>query len=149
MKAAKAFEKERVTMKQEKSCGAVIYTVLDGKRLYLVERMQKGHVSICKGHVEENESEHHTAEREIREESGLAVEFIEGFRQMIEYSPYPGCSKMVVFFLAYTDDPNVTVQEEEVREIEWLPFEEATASLTFDSDREVLQQAEQFLNDRS
>ena len=110
--AARAFEKEHVTMKQEKSCGAVIYTVTDGKRLYLVERMQKGHVSICKGHVEENESEHQTAEREIREEAGLAVEFIEGFRQTIEYSPYPGCSKTVVFFLAHTDDPNVTVQEE-------------------------------------
>lgn len=147
--AARAFEKEHVTMKQEKSCGAVIYTVLDGKRLYLVERMQKGHVSICKGHVEENESEHQTAEREIREEAGLAVEFIEGFRQTIEYSPYPGCSKTVVFFLAHTDDPNVTVQEEEVGEIVWLPFEAATASLTFDSDREVLQQAEQFLNDHS
>lgn len=144
--AARAFEKEHVTMKQEKSCGAVIYTVTDGKRLYLVERMQKGHVSICKGHVEENESEHQTAEREIREEVGLAVEFIEGFRQTIEYSPYPGCSKTVVFFLAHTDDPNVTVQEEEVGEIVWLPFEGATASLTFDSDREVLQQAEQFLN---
>lgn len=146
---ARAFEKEHVTMKQEKSCGAVIYTVTDGKRLYLVERMQKGHVSICKGHVEENESEHQTAEREIREEAGLAVEFIEGFRQTIEYSPYQGCSKTVVFFLAHTDNPNVTVQEEEVGEIVWLPFEEATASLTFDSDREVLQQAEQFLNDRS
>ena len=146
--AARAFEKEHVTMKQEKSCGAVIYTVTDGKRLYLVERMQKGHVSICKGHVEKNESEHQTAEREIREEAGLAVEFIDGFRQTIEYSPYPGCSKTVVFFLAHTDD-HVTVQEEEVGEIVWLPFEEAAAALTFASDREVLQQAEQFLNDRS
>lgn len=146
MMTARAFEKERVTMKQEKSCGAVIYTVTDGKRLYLVERMQKGHVSICKGHVEKNESEHQTAEREIREEAGLAVEFIDGFRQTIEYSPYPGCSKTVVFFLAHTDDPNVTVQEEEVGEIVWLPFEEAAAALTFASDRKVLQQAEQFLN---
>ena len=27
----------------EKSCGAVIYTKLDGMRLYLIEQMQKGH----------------------------------------------------------------------------------------------------------
>ena len=74
------------------------------------------------------------------------MEFIEEFRQTIEYSPYLGCSKTVVFFLAHTDDPNVTVQEEEVREIVWLPFEEAAAALTFASDRKVLQQAEQFLN---
>ena len=85
-------------MNYEKSCGAVIYTVVNGKRLYLVEIMQKGHTSFCKGHVEENESEHQTAAREIREETGLEVKFVEGFRQTIEYSPYRDCSKTVVFF---------------------------------------------------
>ena len=29
----------------EKSCGAVIYTELNGMRLYLIEQMQKGHRS--------------------------------------------------------------------------------------------------------
>lgn len=41
----------------------------------------------------------------------------------------------------------MTIQEEEVREIEWLPYEEALTKLTFDSLREVLQQAENFLNE--
>ena len=49
----------------EKSCGAVIFTEADGVRLYLIELMKKGHCSICKGHVEKNETEHQTAEREI------------------------------------------------------------------------------------
>ena len=39
-------------MLYEKSCGAVIYFENDGRRLYLIELMQKGHRSICKGHVE-------------------------------------------------------------------------------------------------
>ena len=72
----------------QKSCGAVIYTERGGKRFYLVELMQKGHCSICKGHVEGDESEHQTAEREIYEETGLSVEFVNGFRETIEYSPY-------------------------------------------------------------
>ena len=55
-------------MNYEKSCGAVIYTVVNGKRLYLVEIMQKGHTSFCKGHVEENESEHQT--RRARDSGG-------------------------------------------------------------------------------
>ena len=105
-------------MNYEKSCGAVIYTVVNGKRLYLVEIMQKGHTSFCKGHVEENESEHQTAAREIREETGLEVKFVEGFRQTVEYSPDTDCLKTVVFFLADADSTNVTIQEEEVREIE-------------------------------
>ena len=63
-------------MIQEKSCGAVIYTESRGRRIYLIELMQKGHCSICKGHVEEDESEHQTAEREIFEETGLSVKFV-------------------------------------------------------------------------
>ena len=40
---------------------------------------------------------------------------------------------------------DVTAQEEEVKEIKWLPFPEAMADLTFDSDRETLRKAEEFL----
>ncbi len=94
----------------EKSCGAVIYAEKDGRRLYLIELMQKGHRSICKGHVENDESERQTAEREILEETGLTVRFLDGFRETIEYSPYDGCMKTVVFFLAKADNTDVTVQ---------------------------------------
>ena len=129
----------------EKSCGAVIYTELNGMRLYLIEQMQKGHRSICKGHLEKDESEHQTAAREILEETGLTVKFVEGFREIIEYSPYENSLKTVVFFLAYTDSMNVVSQEEEIKEIYWLSFDEAMTALTFDSDRATLQKAEQFL----
>lgn len=126
----------------EKSCGAVIYTQLDGNRLYLVELMQKGHCSICKGHVEGDESELQTAAREILEETGLSVKFKDGFRECVEYSPYANCKKTVVFFLARAGSMDVTAQKEEVKEIYWLPFEEAMAALTFDSDKEILQKAD-------
>ena len=129
----------------EKSCGAVIYTELNGMRLYLIEQMQKGHRSICKGHMEKDESEHQTAAREILEETGLTVKFVEGFREITEYSPYENCLKTAVFFLAYTDSMNVVSQEEEIKEIYWFSFDEAMTALTFDSDRATLQKAEQFL----
>ena len=129
----------------EKSCGAVIYALTDSTRLYLVEHMQKRHCSICKGHVEGDETEHQTASREILEETGLTVTFVDGFRETISYSPYEGCMKTVVFFLARADSADVTAQEEEVRQIFWLPFKEAMKALTFESDRETLQKAETFL----
>ena len=53
----------------EKSCGAVIFTEKDGKRYYLVEQMLQGHHSICKGHIEKDETEHQAATREIMEET--------------------------------------------------------------------------------
>lgn len=141
-----AMERKHFAKKYEKSCGAVIYTVQNGTRFYLVEQMQKGHVSLCKGHVEQDESEHETAIREIREETGLEVEFVKGFRKTIAYSPSTDCMKTVVFFLARAEHTSVRAQEEEVRAIQWLPFEDAVEALTFDSTREILRQADAFLN---
>ena len=133
-------------MKREKSCGAVIWHGADDGRIYLVERMRKGHTSLCKGHVEGAETEHETSTREIREETGLSVRYVEGFRETIEYSPYPECVKKVVFFLAEAEDTETVPQPEEVRALEWLPLDEALRVLTHESDRDVLRKADRFLN---
>ncbi len=126
----------------EKSCGAVVFTRAFGGVRFLVETMRKGHVSICKGHVEPGETdEHDTARREIGEETGLSVRFLDGFREVIRYSPYEGCEKDVVFFLAEAEDTDVTPQESEVSAIRWLPPDEAEAALTYPSDRDVLRAA--------
>ncbi|MBQ3277247.1 MAG: NUDIX domain-containing protein [Oscillospiraceae bacterium] len=135
-------------MKREKSCGAVIYYEAGGRRVYLIERMRQGHLSLCKGHVERNETERETALREIREETALTVEFRDGFRETTEYSPRPGRWKTVVFFLARADSLDVLPQPEEVAELLWLPFGEAADALTFESDREVLRRAEALLAER-
>ena len=39
-------------IKKEKSCGAVVYKIINDQRYYLVEKMNLGHTSIPKGHVE-------------------------------------------------------------------------------------------------
>ena len=135
-------------MLHEKSCGAAIYALRDGGRLWLVERMQKGHTSLCKGHVEAGETEHETAAREIREETGLAVAFRDGFRQTIEYSPCEGCRKQVVFFLAQAESMDAVPQPEEVAAVQWLPLGEAMAALTYPDDRRVLAAAASFLSGR-
>lgn len=132
-------------MIREKSCGAVIYTMVNGERYYLIERMKAGHHSLCKGHVENGETEEETALREIREETGLIPTLDTGFRTVIEYSPYPGCMKEVVFFLACAPDRFVRPQPEEVEALRWLPFREAAELLTYADDRDVLTKAEYYL----
>jgi len=132
-------------MIHEKSCGAVIFFEKDSHPLFLIEKMNVGHCSLCKGHVEHGETEHDTAAREILEETSLSVTFIDGFRQVIEYSPRPGCMKEVVFYLAKSDSLDTSAQECEVAEIYWLPFEEAYTTLTHDSDRGVLSAADEFI----
>ncbi|MBR6951228.1 MAG: NUDIX domain-containing protein [Oscillospiraceae bacterium] len=134
-------------MIREKSCGAVIWVQEKDTRRYLIERMVKGHSSLCKGHMEGEETEHETALREIGEETALQVTFCGGFRETISYSPYPGCVKQVVFFLARADQTEVTAQPEEVAQILWLPLEDAMKELTHQSDRDVLKKADVWLNE--
>lgn len=131
-------------MIQEKSCGAVLFRE-EGERRYLVLDSVLGHTGLCKGHVEGQETEEETARREILEETGLTVTFVEGFRRVITYSPAPGRMKDVVFFLAQADPGEPVCQPEEVRTLRFLPYEEARAAMTYDSDRSVLDGAEEFL----
>ncbi len=132
----------------EKSCGAVILNVADKKGKFLIEKMKKGHISMCKGHVEKGENEHMTAVREIKEETGIEVEFIDGFRETIEYMPYSGCTKQVVFFAATAKDSKTIPQEIEVSEIYWLDEKEALEKLTHKSDREILNKAVSFFKEK-
>lgn len=132
-------------MKREKSCGAVIFQDGPGGRTYLTLRSTKGHTTLCKGHVEGEETERQTAVREIREETGLTVDFVDGFREVISYSPRAGHWKDVVFFLASVAGGTPVCQPEEVAELRFLPFAQAVSALTHDSDRDVLRKADAFL----
>ena len=57
------------TDKGEKSCGAVLYTIRDGVRLFWLVRYVGGHIGLPKGHMEPGETEAETAARELPEET--------------------------------------------------------------------------------
>ena len=101
-------------MIKEKSCGAVIYKIIDNQVYFLVEKMQRGHYALTKGHVENNETEVETATREIKEETNLDLIIDTNFREVISYSPYEGCIKDVVYFIAKAISDDVKNQECEV-----------------------------------
>lgn len=130
---------------QEKSCGAVVHRNRAGAREYLIIRHNGGHWSFPKGHMENDESEVQTAMREIREETGLLTQINTAFRSVVTYSPKNGVMKDVVFFLASVTGGTEHAQEEEIAQLEWLPFETAYDTVTFPTDRSVLEAAEEFL----
>lgn len=121
-------------MKYEKSCGAVIF---DGDKVLVIQQVA-GHWGFPKGHVEDGETEIETAVREIKEETNLDVEIDENHRYVEHYSPEEGVEKDVVFFVAKKVGGDVKVQEEEVREIEWLLPMDAMERLTYDSSKSIL-----------
>ena len=137
---------EELRMKKEKSCGAVVYRLENGRLFFLLEHMKKGHVSVPKGHMEDGETEEETAVREIREETGLDVRLDTVFRHSIQYSPSPGVRKTVLFFAAEAATHDMKNQESEVSALEWLPAGQAVSAVTYAEDRDVLSHAAVYLS---
>jgi tRNA nucleotidyltransferase (CCA-adding enzyme) len=128
-------------MKQEKSCGAVIFYEENAIIYYLLIQYQLNHNywGFVKGHVEGSETEKETAVREIKEEVGLSdLSFIEKFRFVHSYKSNPTTNKQVVFFLAESLTNTVLLSPSEVKDSVWLPFEGSMKRLSYNNDRELL-----------
>ncbi len=133
-------------MPTEKSCGAIVFTEQNGIPLFLLVRERAGHYSFPKGHMEGSETEMQTAQREIREETGLTVDFLEGFRRVDAFLQREnGRWKEVVYFLARYEGQTPVRQEGELTGWALLPFEEAIARFQFDSQKRILREAQDFL----
>lgn len=134
-------------MKKEVSAGAVIYKLIDNKILYLIQYMSLGHISICKGHLENDETLIEGCKREIVEETSLNVLIDTDFHHIITYSPYEGIIKDVHFFVGKVMSNNnpIDTHDNEVIKMEFLPFDKAYKLLTHDSDKETLDLANQYI----
>lgn len=138
-------------MNYEYSCGAVVFTRIDGVPHYLLVRAKdqpEGCHGFPKGHMEPGETEVETALREIYEEVGLRVRLLEGFRAVTEYDlpRPPDTRKRVVFFLAEYADQTVTIQQSELAGFTLAPLEEALALTEFADSKQILTDAYAFLS---
>lgn len=134
-------------MKYIKSCGFVVYKRINNENFYLIIQSLNGDIGFPKGHMEEDETELQTAIRELKEETGVEVEIISGFRCQIEYPlpRVPDAIKQSVYFLGKCTSDNILCQEAEVSEAKFLPYEDAIEILTFDAAKNILKNAEIFI----
>jgi 8-oxo-dGTP pyrophosphatase MutT (NUDIX family) len=128
-------------MKHEKSCGAIVFRKHQDKPKFLLIQHRSGHWGFPKGHVEDGETEQQTAVREVYEETGLKIELLDGFREIIEYSPAVNIWKTVVYFLAEALSEEVVYILPEVVDHKWLPLPEAGAQLNYENQKELLRLA--------
>ena len=129
----------------EKSAGAVVF--YRGKQIeYLV--LLSTYWGFPKGHIEAGEDEQAAARREIREEAGLEVTFLDGFREADEYtfrSRGELIRKQSIYFLAQASHRDSRISQEH-SDMAWLSFDDAVARLGYEGGRIILRKANEFLN---
>ena len=134
-------------MKREKSCGTVLFTVIDGVVYYvLIQNTNYGHCGFPKGHVESDETEQETALRETWEETSIRAEICGDFRQKITYKMKTGVMKSVIYFIArYSGQKPHHNSTFEYYNFLVLPYSGAYRKLTFPSAKELLKEANDYL----
>ena len=134
-------------IKYIKSCGFVAYKRIENINHYLIIKSLNGDVGFPKGHMEPGESELETAIRELKEETGVDVKVIQGFRRQIEYKlrRIPDAIKQSVYFLGECTSNKIVCQEAEVAEASFVPYEDALKILTFEETKRILSDAETFI----
>ena len=135
-------------MKTEKSCGAVVFTVINNSVKYVIVESKEGYFGFPKGHIEKNETEKETALREIREETGLNVDIIDGFKtEDLHTFTLNGETRMkhVVCFLAQYSNQSPSAQISELNSIKIIDFDTAMPIFQFESSKKILSEANKFI----
>ena len=135
----------RDNIARERSAGFIVYRN-DGERLYLIIQQRNLDWGFPKGHIESGESEAIAAERELLEETGITVKPIHGFVRRISYPIGGGIIKEVTYYLGEALSQDIRVQASELADAEFLCYADALQRLSFESTREILRDAEEYLN---
>ena len=97
------------------------------------------------------ESDKDAAFREVREETGIYnIELDDHFKEENKYIFDKGGKKILktaIFYLGETDQEDIFLSEEH-QNFRWLPFNLAYKTITHDSTKEILNKAEDYLNNR-
>ena len=133
-------------MTKEKSCGGIIYKQENEVYQFLLIKTMSGNWGFPKGHVEDGETEVETAKREIKEETGLDVEFDINFREIDSYYPKEDVFKDVVYFIGTVTGGTERPRENEIEEVIWLDKNKARETLTHDNAKKILDKASEYLN---
>jgi 8-oxo-dGTP pyrophosphatase MutT (NUDIX family) len=132
-------------MSTEFSAGGVV--VRDGNVAVIVP-VKRGPqhervLGLPKGHPDGKESAEEAATREVREETGIDAELVSKLGEVRYWYQRKGrrIFKRVAFYLFEYRSGDLADHDGEVEEARWIPLEEASRTLTYAGEREMVARA--------
>ena len=134
-------------MRYEKSCGAILFRIIDNEIQYLILKSLEPNSfwGFAKGHMEGLETEGETCIREVFEETGIKIKAESGFIAMDKYKITEDVEKEIIIFLGNTKSQPVNIQKEEIMDYKWCDYNKAYSLITFVSSKNMLDKANEFL----
>jgi bis(5'-nucleosidyl)-tetraphosphatase len=131
--------------RQETSVGAVV--ISSNSQFLLILQRKADYWEFPKGHMEGQEDELVTMDREVKEEIGIKhYELIKGFRHETHYSfNDDGCiiNKTAVFYLIRVNEPiTISIEHKEYR---WVNYKEALKLVKYNTQKATLTKASSFM----
>ena len=123
----------------------------EGLEVVLVGRSPSGIWALPKGTPRKGESVEQVALREVNEETGLKTRILANIGS-IHYSFMRSnmrYEKEVRYFLMEPVGGDISLHDAEYDEVRWFPLSEAYQRLTYESDTNILHQAEAIIRKRA
>ena len=135
------------------SAGGVVFRGQDGQReVLLCGRSADGLWALPKGTPEDGESLEETAQREVREETGVEVEsdMLIGEIRYWFSRPQEGVRyyKTVRHYLFHPVGGDPSLHDHEFDEVRWFPVQEGLKLLTYRNEARILRQALELADER-
>jgi ADP-ribose pyrophosphatase YjhB (NUDIX family) len=105
-------------------------------QVVVIHRPEQSDWSFPKGKLEEGETFEGAAQREVREETGMACRLLR-FIGHTEYTDRKGRPKVVAYWVMAPEQGTFALNEE-VDQLRWLDLDSAAHLLTYERDRELL-----------
>ena len=132
--------------KQDTDAGAVV--INSKNEFLLLFKRSYQYWESPKGHMEGQEDELGTMDREVKEETGIKnYELIKGFKHVMKYTYEKEgvvINKTVNMYLIRTDDPvNICIEHEKY---EWVNYEDALKMVKHEGQKQMLKKAYEFIS---
>ncbi len=133
-------------MKREYSCGAVLYTVDEGVRKYVLIMEPNGAYGFPKGHRRRTEDDIDCALREIKEETGIDATILPNFKRTIKYNVFGKSLKEVTYFVATYNNQDLNPQDKNILEAKKYDLDTALSLLKFAQVKDILVEIDYMLS---